>query len=87
MYKLNELALVGLCQLACVAGGSSVHALRERSCEPGRRKGKRQLSHAFGARFSQLRRKNTGYVGDESETKKFVFIVNLSSNCSYLGQI
>lgn len=59
MYKLNELALVVLCQLACVAGGSSVHALRQRSCEAGRRMGKRQFSHAFGARFSQLRRKNT----------------------------
>lgn len=59
MYKLNELALVVLCQLACVAGGSSVNALRRRSCEAARRIGKRQFFHAFGVRFSQLRRKNT----------------------------
>ena len=76
MYKLNELALVVLCRLACVAGGSSVQALRQRSCEEARRMGKRQFSHTFGARRSRTINTTsyTGYVGDESETKKIVLL-------------
>ena len=59
MYKLNELELVVMCRLPGVAGGSSVHALRQRSCEAARRMVRKQFSPALGARFSKLRRKNT----------------------------